>query len=717
MTRSKRNYKLKKLTKKELEKRIQTLFTKNPKKRFKPSRIAKKLQIKNSKDSITDVLKDLHGKGKIHKIIDDLYQLSNGISNQYHEEEKNILTGRLDVIKSGAAYLLTGSKESDVYIPKKHLKTALHDDEVTVEVYQRRNAKKPEGKVINIVSRAHKKFLGTYDRIGLQGIVDVMFRSRHYQIQLVGSHTAKRGDKVIVKVVHYGNNGTIKGEIESILSSDNVHDLEMNTILINEGFDIAFSPDVLDAANKLDDKITEKDLQERRDIREVLTFTIDPADAKDFDDAISYRVLDNGEEEIGVHIADVSHFVKEDDIIDKEAYLRSTSVYLVDRVCPMLPERLSNELCSLRPKEDKFTFSAIFTFDRDDKITSRWFGKTLIHSNKRFTYEEAQLILSTGEGQFSKELKAVDRHSKSLRKKRYELGSIKFETDELRFNLDKESKPIDVYIKERKDTHLLVEDFMLLANKEVSTFISRKEKKSGNIPFVYRVHDSPDPEKLKDFALLALDFGLKFNLNTPKEIAASFNAITENQDNQEFLSILMPLAIRTMSKAEYSSENIGHYGLGFSHYSHFTSPIRRYADLLVHRILNRNLLKDYRVNGPKLEEKCKHISKQERKAISAERESIKFMQAVYMESRVGEVFDARISGIIEKGIFVETLESRAEGLIPFTQIGTLKAINTGGALVDTEYGEKEFKFGSHLKVYLDKVDVQKRLLDFSIDAD
>ena len=717
--RSKKNYKSKKLTKKELERSILKLFNQNPKKRFKPSRIAKALKIKNSKDSILDILKSYSKSGKLRHVIDELYTLEKKSPHlQERHKRQQYLTGRVDMIKSGAAYIIPeGSEMSDVYVPKKYLNTALHDDEVIIEVYQRRGMKKPEGKVVEIKKRAHKKFVGIYDRVNGHGEIEVTHRGLPITLEVVGNHAAKRGDRVIVKVVHYGRTGVIKCEIENVISSEQKHDLEMTTILINEGFNIAFPEEVLAETAKLNDKITDTDLEERKDLRDVLTFTIDPADAKDFDDAISYRVLDNENEEIGVHIADVAHFVKEGTALDSEALERSTSVYLVDRVCPMLPEKLSNELCSLRPEEDKFTFSAIFEFDKKGKVVNRWLGRTLTHSNKRFTYEEAQEVLDTKEGPFAKELERINRVAKILREKRYKNGSIKFETDELRFNLDKTGQPLGVYVKERKDTHLLVEDLMLLANKEVAIFISKKEKQSKTIPFVYRIHDEPDPDKLADFALLASEFGLKFNLNTPKEIAQSFNNITTNGANAAYLNMLMPLAIRTMAKAEYSTDNIGHYGLGFSHYSHFTSPIRRYADLLVHRILDKNLNDTYRVNGPSLEQKCKHISRQERKAINAERESTKYMQTVYMKDRIGEIFDATVSGVIEKGIFVETIESKAEGLIPFSEIGILRALTSSSANVRTQDGEKVFKFGDNLKVVLEAVDVGKRQIEFSLHQD
>ena len=714
--RSKKNFKSKKLTKHELEKAIIKHFKKNPKKRLKPTRIIRALKIKNSKDSVLDVLKTFAKKGELKHIIDDLYQLSADSQSSKNTQfiNQQFISGRVDMIKSGAAYIITPKDSPDIYVPKKYLKSALHDDEVIVELYQRRGARKQEGRIVEIKRRAHKKFVGIFDQYGSNGSVDVISKNVQLNIDVVGNHKAKKGDRVIVRITHYGKN-SIKGEIESILSSGKMHDLEMSTILINEGFDISFSPDVLEETAVLNDQIRTSDLEARRDMREVLTFTIDPNDAKDFDDAISYQILENGEEEIGVHIADVSHFVKEGTALDKEALERSTSVYLVDRVCPMLPEKISNELCSLRPNEDKFTFSAVFTFNRKGKITSRWLGRTLTHSDRRFTYEEAQEVLDSGTGDCATELKRIDEIAKRLRSERYKDGSIKFETDEVRFSLDDDGQPLGIYIKERKDAHLLIEDLMLLANKEVATFIYKKEKESKTIPFVYRVHDEPDPDKLAEFALLASEFGFKFQLNTPKEIANSFNHMTNELQGSEYFGILMPLAIRTMAKAEYSTDNIGHYGLGFSHYSHFTSPIRRYADLLAHRILDKNLNgQTLRVNGPSLEQKCQHISRQERRAINAERESVKYMQAVYMNDRVGELFDVTISGIIEKGIFVETLESKAEGLIPFGEIGALKSLTSNSALLRTAAGDQIFKFGHRLKAKLEGVDIKKRQINFSI---
>lgn len=705
-----KNYKSKKLSPKELEKSILRLFKHNPKKRYNPNRITSKLKIKNTKESLIKTLEQLSSKGAIRKVKEGLYQDSGNSRESEAPLAVKTVAGRLEVIRSGAGYVIP-EEGNDIYVPKKYLRSALPDDRVEVEVQQRRGARRPEGRIVKVVERARDKFVGTCWHFGKRYVVEILRPNVQFEVDIVAPSHAKNGDRVIVKIEHFGSGGQMKGFIDTVLSSDKAHDVEMNSILINAGFDITFSKEVISEANSLSDEITEKDLASRRDMRDITTFTIDPLDAKDFDDAISYRTMENGHTEIGVHIADVSHFVKEDTAIDKEAQERSTSVYLVDRVCPMLPERLSNELCSLRPDEDKFTFSAVFTFDEHYKIRDRWFGKTLTHSDKRFTYEEAQEVLDNKAGTFAEELTATNRIAHHLRKKRYRNGSIKFETDEVRFNLDDDNQPVSVYIKDRKDAHLLVEDLMLLANKEVASYIGDR-KNDKEIPFVYRIHDEPDPDKLRDFALLASEFGLKFNLNTPKEVANSFNEISDKLENTADINMLMPLAIRTMAKAEYSTDNIGHYGLAFNFYTHFTSPIRRYADLLVHRILYKNLSAAYRTNKPALEQQCKHISRQERKAIDAERESTKYMQVVYMENKVGQVFLARVSGLIEKGIFVEVLESRAEGLIPFSELGIVKVLTSSSVILKTEKGEQKMRFGDQLHVKLINLDLAKRQLDF-----
>jgi ribonuclease R len=396
----------------------------------------------------------------------------------------------------------------------------------------------------------------------------------------------------------------------------------------------------------------------------VPTFTIDPEDAKDFDDALSFRWLQNGNAEVGVHIADVTHYVRPGTALDKEALERSTSVYLVDRVLPMLPEKLSNELCSLRPNEDSLCFSAIFEIDDNSHVVKRWFGKTIIHSDHRFSYEMAQEVMDKGSGPFSKELKHLNKIATVLRKRRMKNGSLMFETDEVRFQLDEHGVPIEIFVKERGESHLLIEDLMLLANREVATYMSKKGK-GKEVPFVYRIHDLPDPQKLAELALFAKELGFEMKVDTPRQVPKSFNALARAAEECEALKILEPIAIRTMAKAEYHTTNIGHYGLAFAHYTHFTSPIRRYADVLVHRILEENLRAIKRYDREELQKKCSHISSQERKAQKAERNSIKFKQAEYLEKHVGEVFEGYVTGLIDRGIFVQLKEIMAEGLVGF----------------------------------------------------
>lgn len=491
------------------------------------------------------------------------------------------------------------------------------------------------------------------------------------------------------------------------------HDMEMNAILVNNGFKIDFPTEVINESEALSDEITEKDLEERKDFRDTFTITIDPYNAKDFDDALSLKKLKDGRMEVGIHIADVTHFLKSGTALDKEAYDRSTSVYLVDRVSPMLPERLSNELCSLRPNEDKFTFSAVFTFDEKLNINSEWFGKTLIHSDRRFTYEEVQEILDTGEGEFYDELKTLDQIAKKLRKDKFDNGAISFESDEVNFILDEDGSPLEIVQKERKDAHMLVEDFMLLANKRVAKRIGAK--KDGQIvPFVYRIHDQPDPDKLKDFALFAKELGFGMKVDTPDQVAKSFNSLNEAAKEDASLKMLEPLALRTMAKAVYSTDNIGHYGLSFDHYTHFTSPIRRYADVLVHRILYKNLKESYRVDKNKLEASCLHISSQERKAVDAERASIKYKQVEYIIGHIGEVFDGFISGIIERGFFVMLSDSRIEGLVGFDSLDEYYNVESSRLKFTGKDSGKVMRMGQEVKVRVVDADLDKRQVEMEL---
>lgn len=658
-----------KLTTQELNKAILKFFRTYPKKRLNAKQLINKLKISNTKDSVTHALLAMRDKGVLHLLEDGRFRLdkfNNGGGAKANPRTRH--TGIVDMTRKGSAYIVCEDLEDDIYVPAKNLGGALKGDKVEVERFLARGRRRPEGVVTKVLVRSIEHFIGTIQLTKKMGRVipdrlDVPFE---IIVRLTDAAEAEDGDKVVVKVSEWPTKKHHEpfGYVTAVLGSEGGNDMEMNTILINNGFNITF-PEPVDAeAELLSTKITTEDISERRDMRKIITFTIDPDTAKDFDDALSMEYLENDEVEIGIHIADVSHYVTPGTMLDEEAYKRSTSVYLVDRVAPMLPEKLSNELCSLRPHEDKLTFSAVFKFDKKGKVIDRWFGKTIIHSDRRFTYEEAQEVIETQKGDHVKEMLKMNEIAKKLRKKKFKEGAIAFESDEVKFKLDENGKPISLYVKERKEAHMLVEDFMLLANREVAAFIAKKGQ-GQEIPFVYRVHDTPDPDKVADLALFAKEMGFEMQYQTPAQIAESYNRLAKAASEDDALKMLQPMAIRTMAKAIYTTENIGHYGLGFEYYAHFTSPIRRYSDVLTHRILEKNLNGTHRAKKEILEEKCGHISAQERKAMTAERESIKYKQVEFIMDHVGEIFEGRISGMIDRGLFVELVESRCEGMIPF----------------------------------------------------
>ncbi|MEM9848812.1 MAG: ribonuclease R, partial [Bacteroidota bacterium] len=631
---------------------------------------------------------------------------------------RNVETGIVSMTRSGAAYVMVEGLEHDIHVAARRTNNALHGDKVKVSTWTPRGRYKPEGEIVEVLERARAHFIGTLRITRQYGIVipdgdrmpaDIMVN--HDDMQ-----EARDGDKVVVQVTKWParHNHSFIGKVRSVLGAEGSSDIEMKSILINNGFELEFPEAAMKEAAQLNANISAEDLELRRDMRDVPTFTIDPVDAKDFDDALSLAYLEDGNFEVGVHIADVTHFLQAGSALDEEAYQRSTSVYLVDRVLPMLPEKLSNELCSLRPEEDKFTFSAVFTFDKNDKLIKRWFGKTLTHSNHRFTYQSAQEVLNTGEGAFDSELKKLNLLAKKLRKKRFKKGSVDFNSEEVRFVLDEEGTPVDVYVKERRDTNMLIEEYMLLANKEVAAYISKKGK-SAEIPYVYRVHDEPDPDKVADLVRFAKEMGVQIHAETPEQTARAYNKLAKQALTDENLKILEPLAIRTMAKAEYSTDNIGHYGLGFDYYSHFTSPIRRYSDVLAHRVLYENIDgRTKRVNKEQLEARCKHISRQERRANDAERESIKYKQVEFMKKRIGEVFEGQISGIVDRGIFVETLRSRCEGLVPFNRIWESFEMNRSGLSVRGKRTGMIYRMGDRVKVCVVGVDLRKRRIEMEL---
>lgn len=717
---SKRNTKGKKLTPRDLAYEIIRLFKVAPRKHYNAKQIIKKLKIENNTTSVQAALDKLVESEKV--------KLDNK-SNKYllikqsrsRDGQGKTTTGILDMTRTGAGFVVSeDSPDNDIYIPSKHLNNALDGDTVKVSFFQINGKKRPEGVILEVVERATEYFIGTLNLSETYGfmIPDKLNMFMDVFIPLSDIGDAKNGDKIVVKVEKWPTRTRKSpvGKVTESLGKPGSSDVEMKSILISNGFELSFSEEVNAEADALTDIITEQDIQERRDFRPITTFTIDPLTAKDFDDAISIDYLENGHCEIGVHIADVTHYVRPGSELDKEAYKRSTSVYLVDRVLPMLPENLSNGLCSLRPEEDKFTFSAVFTFDKNNQIVKEWFGRTLIHSDRRFTYEEAQERIETGEGDYAAEIIALNKLAHVLRKKRYKEGSISFESPEIRFQLNEAGEPITLYVKERKDAHKLVEDFMLLANKHVAKFVGYPKEGQAKIPFVYRVHDLPDFGKVEDFAKFARALGANMNINTPEEIAAAFNQLNELVETRPELKVLSPLAIRTMSKAEYSTENIGHYGLGFKYYTHFTSPIRRYSDVLVHRLLALNLDKPFRVKEEELSEQCKHISRQERKATDAERQSIKYKQVEYMQSHIGQSFAGIINGFSDRGMFVEMTETLCEGMITFDSMYDNFTLEEGRLSIKGNKTGDTYKMGDAIRVKVTNTNLQKRQIDLELEV-
>jgi len=700
---------------KELRLAILDLLKNAPKKRYNPRQIAQTLSISNTKDAILHALDLLVTEKEVLPLEDYKFQYNR--NNQPEKQEKGEV-GIVDMTRSGAAFIKVDGRPVDVYISMRNLNTAMNGDTVRIQTWTPRGKRRPEGEVIDVITRAKEAFLGVLylnNKFGL--VVTDTILPYDIKVELTEILGAENGDKVVVKITGWTGQSTPLpiGKITYVLGAAGSHDIEMQSILLNAGFDLGFSESSLNEAKAIDTSITSEEIALRRDMRDVLTFTIDPWNAKDFDDAISYRTLPQGLIEVGVHIADVTHYLREGSALDKEAYTRSTSVYLVDRVLPMLPEKLSNELCSLRPNEDKLTFSAIFNIDEKGKIMDRWFGRTIIHSDRRFTYEEAQEILDGSEGAFSDELLHLNKIAHQLRKRRFAAGAIQFESDEVQFKLDDSGTPLEIFIKDRKDAHMLIEDFMLLANQEVALFIQHKIDGTGyEIPFIYRVHDEPNEDKVFELARFAKEFGVKMRVDSPKEIAKSYNLLAEQSLHDPALKFLAPIAIRTMAKAIYSPENIGHYGLAFTHYTHFTSPIRRYSDVIAHRLLAHNLDSLWLCNKVYLKEQCRHISSMERKAMEAERESIKYKQVEFLEKHVGEVFEGIITGMMDRGVFVELLTTHCEGFLSFNRFAEPYEMDPSRLFARGIYTGQTLKMGAKLKVRLIDTNLQKRQVELGV---
>lgn len=632
------------------------------------------------------------------------------------EQSHNLLTGRLDVTRSGMGFVIIEGREQDILVRPSDFNTALHGDTVRVRTTGNPNRSgRQQGEVVEVVDRKQMEFLGHIEvsQSFAFFIAETDKPMPDIYIPLTRLNGAVNNDRVIVRIVEWEKNKKPQGEVIQIMDKGDDNDKAMKEILLENGFPIFFPENVIEESERLPDIISAAEIGIRKDIRDLLTFTIDPVDAKDFDDAISIRSLKNGNWEIGVHIADVSHYVEPETALDKEAYTRATSVYLPDRVNPMLPERISNELCSLRPHEDKLTFSTIFQMTPKGEVKQYWIGKTVIHSDHRFTYEEVQEIIEQRAGLHQPEIEILNDIAQRLRKQRFRKGAINFSSTEVRFKLDEKGKPIGIMVKESKEAHQLVEEFMLLANRTVAENVGKIKVNKKPIPFPYRVHDTPDKEKLLPFIEFAKKYGHQFDTKSPDAIAASFNQMLKDVQGRPEQHVLEQLGIRTMAKAVYTTENIGHYGLGFEHYCHFTSPIRRYPDVMVHRILHEVLQQKIEVDK-KLEAKCRHSSERERAAMDSERAANKYKQVEYMQGFLGEEFEGVISGVASFGFWVETVEHKCEGLVSINSLleyDDFRHVESDYSLVGRRSG-RQFRMGDKVTIRVVAANLAKRQLDY-----
>ncbi len=630
---------------------------------------------------------------------------------------QGLVKGMLEVTRSGIGYVVVADGSGDVLVRSHDFGNALHGDTVRVKVVKENlNTGKKEGKITEVVSRKQTEFLG-HIQIANNVAFFIPATDREMPdifIPLDKLNGAKNKDRVIVKMVQWEkSNRKPVGEVMNIMKPEDENDAAMKGLLAEAGFGLSFPDEVMEEALRLSDRISADEIAKRRDCRDILTFTIDPIDAKDFDDALSIKKINDDLYEIGVHIADVSHFVTPDSKLDEEAYKRATSVYLPDRVNPMLPEKISNELCSLRPHEDKCTFSAIFQISTKGAVKDFWLGKTVIHSDHRFAYEDVQQIIETKEGKYLEEILLLNSLAEILRKKRFDKGAINFSSQEVRFKLDEKGAPIGIMVKESKEANKLIEEFMLLANRTVAETIFKTKVDGKEIPFPYRVHDQPDEEKLQPFIEFAKKYGHKFDTSSPKKIAESFNQLLTDANGKPEQQVLEQLGIRTMAKAVYTTKDIGHYGLAFEHYCHFTSPIRRYPDVLVHRVL-QSVLQNKVILDKKMEEKCKHCSERERAAMECERAGNKYKQVEFLKGHLGEIFEAVISGVSTFGFWAETIEHKCEGLVSIASLSDFddfRHIESDYSLVGRRSG-RMFRIGDKVKIKVVAANLDKRQLDF-----
>lgn len=728
MTRKKKIYKKKGKVIKDLTRNIFRILNKDSNKQYNYKQIASTLGITSTdgKTQILQKLAELTATKKIKEVERGKYKIN---------EDRKYHIGTLDVTSNGNAYFISDDFENDIFVPSVNLGKGLHNDVVKAYVYKKRKSNKLEADVVEIIERAKQDFVGVLQLSKNFGFVLPDSNKMYADIFIAQSklNGAQHGDKVLAKITDWPDNSKNPfGKITQVLGKPGEHDTEIHSILLEYGLPYDFPKEIEEEAGKLSFDITKGEIAKRRDMRKDLTFTIDPKDAKDFDDALSFSKLENGNYEIGIHIADVSHYVQPKTKLDDEAYDRATSVYLVDRVVPMLPEMLSNGVCSLRPNEEKLTFSAVFEITEKAHIVNKWFGRTVTYSDKRFAYEEAQVIIETKGNTIPAEISLtgesyevdeaiveatlkLDELAKKLRAKRMKEGAISFDRVEVKFDLDQDANPVGVFFKESKDANKLIEEFMLLANRKVAEFIGFSKGKATNKTFIYRVHDEPNIEKLASLQNIISKFGYKINTETKEKTSQSLNQLLSDVHGKGEANMVETLAIRSMSKAEYTTQNIGHYGLAFDYYSHFTSPIRRYPDVMTHRLLQHYLEGE---NSPKAdiyEERCKHSSKMEELASKAERDSIKYMQVKYMQDHKNEEFEGVVSGVTEWGIYVEIKSNKCEGMVRIRDIkDDYYIFDEKQYAVVGQSTKNMIQLGDELVVKVKHTDLERKHLDFEL---